>query len=1005
MNQGHITYAKLIRIIILAVVFLSLTSLLFLGFREDEHLGSAGQKIFFSIGLGSLLAGLATYLLAVQTDEATPTQKKRWFFPVISGLLGMFCMTLAYAYLGVWPLGESSVLTVDMHHQYAPLLAQLRDMIINGGSPFYTFEVGLGASFIPLFGYYLASPFNLLLVLFPKSMLNEGILVITLLKSAITAGLFALCVQYIFRRRDLSVVIVSIMYSMMMYLLAYSWNIMWLDCVMVLPLIVMAFERLMRTGKYLLYILSLAYALYSNYYIAFMVCLFMVLYFICYCIKQKHSVGTLARSFGRFTIGSLLAGGLVMFLIVPVYISLKDTSAAGGTLPEITNNFAVFDLLGRHLYNTTPTIRSGNLPNIYCGILSVITLPVFATTKTIGIRRRLAYLGLLAVFGLSLVINQIDLIWHGLHAPNDLPYRFSFLYCFVLLLIAYQTIINLDKIKPKQALGSLAGVAGLIVFIEKFGGDDYNFYTIYVSLLLAVVYAAVIGLVSLRKIEAKPAYILLLIAVVAEMVFNAGWSFTTIQANEYFTARAGYVANDITKAIDNAVKRTEEIGDRENGSEFYRIELLPRRTTVDTALFDYRGITAFASSSPQRLAKFMGYIGYAVNGVNSHLYKSFVPFTDSLLGIKYVMLDYSTSDSLSSDTYLEFIEKVDYNGTTYSIYRNKTALPLGYLVEPSIKDWVPSQYNAFASVDTLYSNLTGDYSELFTLASVDTGYNSEDIASLTGGVSFTIRPTSDNQEVVFEATITKSGQTFAFIDCRAAKNISLSTTTGNSWNVSAHEPYIVNTGYLSQGSVVTVNIRAEDVCSGNIYVGTLEQDVFENAVEQFAAHPLIVSSHSDTRITGTINAPKNGVVFTSIPFDEGWTVKVDGKKVETFAAANAMLAFDITPGGHEVELSFATKGLPLGLALSVSSLVLLILLLAFIRKFVEPDNPDDNEFAALSRLLLPQKAAVQDTCAQSEQQFIEDTFQLDLEDFNDTAGQNTQDGEAQGFDNSFDAGL
>ena len=170
-------------------------------------------------------------------------------------------------------------------------------------------------------------------------------------------------------------------------------------------------------------------------------------------------------------------------------------------------------------------------------------------------------------------------------------------------------------------------------------------------LLLAVVYAAVIGLASLRKIEARPAYILLLIAVVAEMVFNAGWSFATIQAKEYFTARSDYVANDITKAIDKAAKRTEEIGDRESGSEFYRIELLPRRTTVDTALFDYRGITAFASSSPQRLAKFMGYIGYAVNGVNSHLYKSFVPFTDSLLGIKYVMLDYSTSDSLSSDPF------------------------------------------------------------------------------------------------------------------------------------------------------------------------------------------------------------------------------------------------------------------------------------------------------------------------------------------------------------------
>lgn len=71
-------------------------------------------------------------------------------------------MSLAYAYLGMWPVGVETGLIVDMHHQYAPLLADLRDMLLHGGSPLYSFHVGLGSSYLPLFAYYLASPFNLL---------------------------------------------------------------------------------------------------------------------------------------------------------------------------------------------------------------------------------------------------------------------------------------------------------------------------------------------------------------------------------------------------------------------------------------------------------------------------------------------------------------------------------------------------------------------------------------------------------------------------------------------------------------------------------------------------------------------------------------------------------------------------------------------------------------------------------------------------------------------------
>ena len=185
-------------------------------------------------------------------------------------------------------------------------------------------------------------------------------------------------------KRDLRVCIVSLMYSLMMYLLAYSWNIMWLDCLMILPLIIVGFERLMRTGRYPLYVLTLFYALYANYYIGFMVCVFLVLYYISWVLRQRRTPGCLGRSAVRFGLGSLLGGGLAMALLLPVYFSLSATSAAGGSLPsEWASNFPALGLLEQLLYGATPTIRSGNLPNIYCGILAVLLLPVYFTLSAI----------------------------------------------------------------------------------------------------------------------------------------------------------------------------------------------------------------------------------------------------------------------------------------------------------------------------------------------------------------------------------------------------------------------------------------------------------------------------------------------------------------------------------------------------------------------------------------------------------------------------------------------
>ncbi len=884
----------------------------------------------FPVALAMLLAGLTVLFLWQLAQDAKQPKKEHGplYFPLFAAGLGLVGMVIIYLFIGMWPTGAKTGMIVDMHHQYAPLLAQLREMILDGDSFLYSFEVGLGTGFLPLFAYYLACPLNLLLVLFPEHLLAEGILLLTLLKNALSAFFFALCVQYVYRRRDYTIPAVAIMYSLMMYLLAYSWNLMWLDGVMVLPLIIMNFERLMRTGKFLPYILSLAYALYCNYYIGFMLCIFLVLYYIAYVLREKRAGKQIGVSFGRFSVGSLLAGGLAMFLLLPTALSLGATSAAGDELPELVADFDLFALPAQMMAVIEPTIRSGNLPNIYCGLLAVFLVPIYATTKTIPLRRRLTMLGLLGLLAFSFTLNQGNLLWHGLHSPNDLPYRFSFLFSFVMLLIAYEALQQLEHLRTSQLLGSAVGIAAYLVIEERFG-DTLGFEAVYVSLGLVLIYALISVLAARRKVARTAVCCLLLLTVSAEMVVNGCYTINRLNANEYFTQHSSYVDNVTTDAVKLMVNRTEQIGDKAANGAFYRMEFIPRRTCVDTSLFDYRGLTVFASSNSYEATRLMGSLGYAVNGVNSYLYHSFVPAADSLLGIRYVALE----NEIYGHKQLELIDSVTAYRTTedgseeqhtFYIYENKDALPLGYMVNNEVKDWDYSYYYPFSSLNTLYAAMTGNQSDVFENLPLD-----EDFLSPGGSVnwnsSFTYSPENAGDTGEFRITIEERGQYFAYVDCRSAENIRMELE-GSAYSVTPHEPYIIDLGTLSQNTEIITYITADSTVSGNIYVCRFNEDVYNKNIAQMAVGGLQVTSFTDSSVNGTIHAEENGVMMVTLPYDEGWTVTVDGREAEVFPVGEGFMGVAVAAGDHTVEMTYWPKGLTEGIVISGVCLVLVVLL-------------------------------------------------------------------------------
>ncbi|MDD7638412.1 MAG: YfhO family protein, partial [Clostridiales bacterium] len=200
---------------------------------------------------------------------------------------------------GVYPVGDQCILQVDMYHQYCPFFVELTDKMKNGGSIFFSWNIGLGADFVSLFAYYLASPLNLLLVLCPSEYIIEFMTILVLLKIAFSGFSFTYYLMEHFGLNEkengafgepcqisaFAAAIFGCAYALSAFMAAYAWNIMWLDCMMLAPLAILGLERMVKTGNALLYYVVLALCIWSNFYIAIMICIFLVLWFLMYWLE------------------------------------------------------------------------------------------------------------------------------------------------------------------------------------------------------------------------------------------------------------------------------------------------------------------------------------------------------------------------------------------------------------------------------------------------------------------------------------------------------------------------------------------------------------------------------------------------------------------------------------------------------------------------------------------------------------------------------------------------
>ena len=776
-------------------------------------------------------------------------------------------LVVIFAQRGIFPFGEECFLRTDMYHQYAPFFSEFQYKLTHGGSLLYSWDIGMGVNFSALYAYYLASPMNWLVALCPRQFLIEFMTVLIVIKTGLSGLSFTWYLRKHTGTREFGSCFFGIFYALSGYMAAYSWNIMWLDCILLFPVILFGLERLVKEKKGMVYCIALGLSILSNYYISIMICIFMVIYAAVLVILYPPKKGKeFAATAGRFTLYSLLAGGLAAVVLLPEIYALQATASGNFDFPKtVSSYFSIFDMIARHMGNVQTEIGLDHWPNIYCGVAVLMLLLLYLGNKNIKIKEKAVYFSLLLFFYASFSVNVLNFIWHGFHYPNSLPCRQSFIYIALVLVMCYKAYLELKNTPWKHIVMAFWGAAAFVILAEKLvdNEEQFHFAVFYAAILFLALYTGCIYLYHSRKWCRDGVLLAVLGLVFCESAVNM--AVTSIPT----TSRTAYVKdNEDTMLLADSIR----------SSVFYRIEKGESRTKNDGAWMNFPSASLFSSVASAAMSDFFKSVG-CESSTNAYSVKGSTPFIDALFATRYgIYPDQQPADGLK--------EQIGRQGSMW-FYENKYTLPVGVVMPQDMEtNWVLDSGNP--------ANVQNDLSSVL-------------------GVSNLLVPAegvSEGKKLTFTADA--SGDYYVYVTNKKVEEVSAEIGERSLSFDNVDRGYFLELGYLPKGQEVILQSKTDGNPAMQAEIWRFDPEAMEEIYQCLSQSPLELSSWTDTGLAGSINTPEGGTMFTSIPYDKGWKIWVDGTAVSGRPVFDAFLGVDLEPGEHKIRLSYEPQGLKTG---------------------------------------------------------------------------------------------
>lgn len=650
-------------------------------------------------------------------------------FLLISFFLPLLLLNILFKNNNFYPFIKegNTPFMIDAISEYISYFRYYKHILEDGGSFIYTTSKLFGGDFMSIFTFYLSSPFNLLIVFFSYEEIPTFFITILFLKICFTSLNMFLLLYFIKGKVDLVQILLSISYAFISYNFIYLSNIMWMDGVMILPLVILGLDFIFKKKAYFLYPLSLAYGLYSSWYIGTFICIFCIFYTIYKLVDLNANNKDLPKKERRklirsylflFLFLSLLGGGISSLNWVVAFSHLGGTKASVLSSVFPIKFYSISNIFSGFLENTFS--YPNNIKQYYdyssmsTGVISLVLFQLYFFNSKTKLSSRLATLFIFIFYILSLYISPLYIIMHGGKLPTWFPSRFSFIIGFITCYFAYIGYINLSSIKIYAYIVPIIMFVITYVVLKNFpvyinqnakenyyyNFSSYGIYAYFITFSILFIFSLLI-LISKYKnnilmINIKNKLINLnpyIVFTISLVLLPLGTISSYRQVNNTLaSANNSNEFQNIQTYLKADSYQTYYDSIKEYDPSFYRMEntyLEPNNyNTIDNEpmFYYYSGLSHYSSSERNDVRSyFSDKLGFQYNGFFEKYDGGSTVSMNSYLGIKY-LVDKPSYNSTNRPVFMyndnDLLSKVDELNKNEEVglvtYKNNTYLPLAY---------------------------------------------------------------------------------------------------------------------------------------------------------------------------------------------------------------------------------------------------------------------------------------------------------------------------------------
>ena len=770
----------------------------------------------------------------------------------------------------IFPFGENSILKSDLYQQYINFLCYLRKVLLHGKSIVISWNMGLANNFYTTFAYYLMSPLNLFVIFFDSSNMDIFVEIITCVKIILMGNFFILFLEKSYNYKSNEIIIFGLIYAFSSYVICYSFHIMWLDCVYMLPIVLLFVDKYIENGKIYPLVFSLAYSILTNYYIGYIVAFFSGVYFLAKIFIERRSL----KQIFKFLLAIAISFGIGMIVILPSILQLKGNMNPNIELIKI--DFDKLKFLINVPFNNYVYAFSQKSCFIFSSTLTILLLPMYYLNKNISKREKIGFTAIIVFLMLPLVSPFFNKLWHAFTVPNCFNYRYSFTLIFILVLMVAREFQNKEHTKKWHFIISFVLFTVLTIievmfykrgYLEADGFSIEKNSIVISSVIYLIMWFATFGIYKNKRTLSLALWLIVII----DLLIGAK---SGQRNNDVYFKRKIVLQYD--NFMSHFIPKLE-------CPEFERIVFEPDEYGSNMSLkFGYSNIGFFTSARNRETLKSMYKMGYNVQ-MDEQLWISsnsgtFLNY--SIAGVKY----YITRRKLEENELygFEFEEKYD----KFYVYKNKNNFNIGYYLANNIN----LNDNPFIIQNDFLNELIGEKSnEYFQNIEKSKVLESSKLIDY------------DENVLNYKVKAKNSCNIYLYSDSNLQLYVNNKPQFKDYSNIWSTETGIKQIKHLEKNEEFEFGIYMKDNLE-NLYLYVSDNEKIQNLLDSKKNKIFYDVKINKNGLEGRVSFKDEGYLVFPIAYDNCWDIYVDGEKISKEAIAGCFLGTKLKKGTHNIKI-------------------------------------------------------------------------------------------------------